>query len=73
MDIDDFKLVNDSYGHVLGDNLLVQVAERLDAACSGSSDTAARLGGDEFAILLEGATDLAEACRVAERTLGLFD
>ena len=72
MDIDDFKLVNDSYGHVLGDNLLVQVAERLRAILR-SSDTAARLGGDEFAILLENAADQQEACRVAERALALFD
>ena len=72
MDIDDFKLVNDSYGHVLGDNLLVQVAERLRSMLR-ANDTAARLGGDEFAILLEGATDLDEACRVAQRMLDLFD
>ena len=72
MDIDDFKLVNDSYGHVLGDNLLVQVADRLRAILR-SSDTAARLGGDEFAILLENAADQQEACRVAERALALFD
>ena len=72
MDIDDFKLVNDSYGHVLGDNLLVQVAQRVRGMLR-VSDTAARLGGDEFAILLEGATDLDEACRVAQRVLDLFD
>ncbi|HJW75044.1 MAG TPA: EAL domain-containing protein, partial [Thermoleophilia bacterium] len=72
MDIDDFKLVNDSYGHVLGDNLLVQVAERLRGILR-ASDTAARLGGDEFAILLEGETDLDEACRVAQRVLDLYD
>ena len=72
MDIDDFKLVNDSYGHVLGDNLLVQVAQRVRGMLR-ASDTAARLGGDEFAILLEGATDLDEACRVAQRVLDLFD
>jgi diguanylate cyclase (GGDEF)-like protein/PAS domain S-box-containing protein len=72
MDIDDFKLVNDSYGHVLGDNLLVQVAERLRAILR-SSDTAARLGGDEFAILLENTADQEEACRVAQRALALFD
>ena len=71
MDIDDFKLVNDSYGHVLGDNLLVQVAQRVRGMLR-ASDTAARLGGDEFAILLEGATDLDEACRVAQRVLDLF-
>jgi hypothetical protein len=70
MDIDDFKLVNDSYGHVLGDNLLVQVAQRVRGMLR-ASDTAARLGGDEFAILLEGATDLDEACRVAQRVLDL--
>jgi diguanylate cyclase (GGDEF)-like protein/PAS domain S-box-containing protein len=72
MDIDDFKLVNDSYGHVTGDKLLVQVAERLSGILR-ASDTAARLGGDEFAILLEGDGHLDEACRVAERALALFD
>jgi diguanylate cyclase (GGDEF)-like protein/PAS domain S-box-containing protein len=72
MDIDDFKLVNDSYGHVLGDNLLVQVADRLRGMLR-MSDTAARLGGDEFAVLLEGATDLDEACQVGQRLLDLFE
>ena len=68
MDIDDFKLVNDSYGHVLGDSLLVQVADRLRAILR-SGDTAARLGGDEFAILLEGVADPARPADVAERAL----
>ena len=72
LDIDDFKLVNDSYGHVMGDQLLVEVAGRIGEVLR-VSDTAARLGGDEFAILLEGATDLEEAYRVAERTLALFE
>jgi diguanylate cyclase (GGDEF)-like protein/PAS domain S-box-containing protein len=71
LDVDDFKLVNDSYGHVLGDQLLVQVAERVSGILR-ASDTASRLGGDEFAVLLEGSTDLREACRVAERALDLF-
>jgi diguanylate cyclase (GGDEF)-like protein/PAS domain S-box-containing protein len=72
MDIDDFKLVNDSYGHVLGDNLLVDLAQRLGGILR-SSDTASRLGGDEFGILLEGAADVKEACAVAERALALCD
>ncbi|MET9592908.1 EAL domain-containing protein [Streptomyces sp. NPDC006516] len=54
MDVDDFKLVNDSMGHSVGDQLLVAVANRLSAALR-RSDTAARLGGDEFAVLMEDA------------------
>ncbi len=72
MDVDDFKLVNDSYGHVLGDNLLVQIAHRLDRILR-AGDTAARLGGDEFAILLESLDDPEVASDVAQRILRLFD
>jgi diguanylate cyclase (GGDEF)-like protein len=68
VDLDDFKPVNDSFGHQVGDQLLVEVAERLKA-CLRAQDTAARLGGDEFAILLEGVEEPADATRIAQRIL----
>ena len=68
LDLDDFKLVNDSLGHAAGDELLVAVAERSSGSLR-TGDTAARFGGDEFAILLEETKDPEDACLAAERIL----
>jgi diguanylate cyclase (GGDEF)-like protein/PAS domain S-box-containing protein len=68
LDLDGFKMVNDSLGHDAGDDLLVAVGARLQA-CGRASDTVARLGGDEFAILLEDEGDAARATTVADRML----
>ncbi|MFQ5426189.1 MAG: putative bifunctional diguanylate cyclase/phosphodiesterase, partial [Gaiellales bacterium] len=68
VDLDDFKSVNDSYGHGVGDQVLVEVARRL-RACLRGADTAARLGGDEFAILLEDVSQVAGVIIVADRVL----
>jgi diguanylate cyclase (GGDEF)-like protein/PAS domain S-box-containing protein len=68
LDLDNFKKVNDSLGHVVGDELLVTVAARI-RSCLRPPDTAARLGGDEFAILLEDARSAQEGVAVAERIL----
>jgi diguanylate cyclase (GGDEF)-like protein len=66
LDLDDFKTVNDSLGHLRGDHVLVAVAERLRARLR-AGDTAARLGGDEFAVLLERGGGEREALAVADR------
>lgn len=58
MDIDDFKIVNDTHGHAMGDALLTAIGGRL-RSCLRGGDTVSRLGGDEFAILLEESTDVA--------------
>ena len=66
MDLDEFKVVNDSLGHEAGDLLLTVVAQRL-RRCLRPEDTLARFGGDEFVVLIEAVADPAEAVRVAER------
>lgn len=66
LDLDRFKVVNDSLGHAAGDQLLVTIAERL-RSCVRETDTLARLGGDEFTILLEGVKDLSDALHVCNR------
>ena len=68
LDLDHFKLVNDSLGHLIGDQLLIAVTQRL-ADCIRSSDTLARFGGDEFMILLNPIMISADAAQVAERIL----
>jgi diguanylate cyclase (GGDEF)-like protein/PAS domain S-box-containing protein len=68
IDLDDFKLINDTLGHRIGDELLVAVAHRIQAAIR-PGDTAARLGGDEFTVLLEQLTDPSAARLVADRIL----
>jgi len=66
MDIDRFKVINDSLGHMQGDKLLIAIAQRL-ATCIRPGDTVARLGGDEFVVLLESIRDISAALVVAER------
>jgi diguanylate cyclase (GGDEF)-like protein/PAS domain S-box-containing protein len=68
MDLDRFKVVNDSLGHLQGDDLLVAIARRLEL-CVRQGDTVARLGGDEFAVLLDDVRDVRDATRVADRIL----
>jgi diguanylate cyclase (GGDEF)-like protein len=65
-DLDNFKVINDSLGHIAGDQLLVAVAERLKT-CLRPEDTVARLGGDEFTILVEDIASVGEVVQLAER------
>ncbi len=68
LDLDRFKVVNDSWGHDSGDELLVLVGQRL-RDCLRPGDTIARLGGDEFTMLLDGPVSVHEAVAVAERAI----
>jgi diguanylate cyclase (GGDEF)-like protein/PAS domain S-box-containing protein len=70
LDLDDFKFVNDSFGHGVGDELLQAVAERLKA-CVREGDTIGRLGGDEFVLLLPDIVHGEDAARVAEKVLAV--
>ncbi len=68
LDLDGFKTINDSLGHLVGDSLLVQVSRRLVETLRGE-DTVARLGGDEFIILVDTVESHADVVRMAERVL----
>jgi diguanylate cyclase (GGDEF)-like protein len=71
LDLDDFKSINDSLGHSIGDELLVSVAERL-GECLRPSDTVSRMGGDEFTILLDAVDGKVEASQIAQRIVDRF-
>ena len=66
LDLDGFKLVNDSFGHLIGDRLLIEVAKRLKK-CLGDTDILARFGGDEFIILLPTIIDVNNAVAVSHK------
>ncbi|MFC5569460.1 EAL domain-containing protein [Lysobacter yangpyeongensis] len=68
LDLDRFKIINDSVGHLSGDQMLRQASERL-AACVRDSDVVARLGGDEFALLMEDVQLPEDACHTAQRVI----
>ena len=81
LDFDRFKLINDSLGHDIGDQLLQQIAQRLSIALRrndhvgylGARTTAARLGGDEFVVLLEDLHDPQDAMKIADRLLNVLE
>jgi len=68
LDLDDFKKMNDSYGHAFGDRLLVELAGRIRASVR-AGDTVARFGGDEFVVLLDEVSGTADAAHVATKVL----
>ena len=72
LDLDRFKVVNDSVGHFVGDELLKVAAQRI-SACVNASDFVSRLGGDEFSILIRSSTCQAEIMAIADRIISAFD
>ena len=71
IDLDDFKIVNDSLGHDAGDDLLCQAARRIES-CVNDTDSIARLGGDEFTVILHGCTDELDVVEMCERLIRAF-
>ncbi|MFC1757567.1 diguanylate cyclase domain-containing protein, partial [Planctomycetota bacterium] len=69
IDLDNFKLINDSLGHEVGDRLLITIAQRLEASVRSHETVVGRLGGDEFAILIERVEHATDTNTVAERVL----
>ena len=72
VDLDDFKDVNDSHGHLVGDQVLIAVARRLEEVAR-TADTLCRFGGDEFVYLVEGVHQAEQVRRIAERLLGALE
>lgn len=72
IDLDGFKLVNDHYGHRIGDQLLIEVSRRI-SDCIRESDTVARLGGDEFTVLVNNIAGRVDAGNIAEKILTVLN
>lgn len=68
LDMDNFKSINDNFGHIMGDAVLVKFAETMEAVC-GEEDIICRIGGDEFAIFLKGEYNKAETADIASRII----
>ena len=72
IDLDGFKLVNDNYGHDVGDKLLIEVSHRIND-CIRESDTVARLGGDEFTTLIINISNVSDAVKIAKKILSALN